>query len=108
MWPTIKRPASTCLALTLGPGPLSGASIGRTCGVGALWDCVPRVCGGGGGVVPLWAGPARSGFGGVFRGGTHIIIIEGGSTQILILDPAAWLESKVRVLQFAVCFGVLG
>ena len=68
------------------------------------------VVGGGcaGGGVPLGAVPALSWFGVVFRGGTHIIIIEGGSTQILILDPAAWLESKVRVLQFAVCFGVLG
>jgi len=35
--------------LTLGLGPPSGVSIGRLSGVGALWDCVPRVCGGGGG-----------------------------------------------------------
>jgi len=39
--------------------PLSGVSIGRLSGVGALWDCVPRVCGGGGGCagggVPLGA-----------------------------------------------------
>jgi len=36
-------------------------SIGRLSGVGALWDCVSRVCGGGGGCasggVPLGAGP---------------------------------------------------
>jgi len=29
-------------ALTLGVGPLSGVSIGRFSGVGALWDCVLR------------------------------------------------------------------
>jgi len=48
-------------ALTLGMGPPSGASIGRLSGVGALWDCVLLVCGGGGGCaggdVPLGAGP---------------------------------------------------
>ena len=42
-----------------GLGSLSGVSIGRLSGVGALWDCVPRVCGGGGscagGGVPLGA-----------------------------------------------------
>jgi len=44
-----------------------GASIGRLSGGGALWDCVPRVCGGGGGCagggVPLGAVPALSGCG---------------------------------------------
>jgi len=43
--------------------PLLGSSIGRLSGVGALWDCVPRVCGGGGGCagggVPL-GGSARA------------------------------------------------
>jgi len=38
--------------------------IGRLSGVGALWDCVPRVCGGGGGCagggVPLAAVPVLS------------------------------------------------
>ena len=47
--------------LTLGLGPPSGVSIGCLSGVGALWDCVSRVCGGGGGCagggVPLGAGP---------------------------------------------------
>jgi len=47
--------------LTLGLGPPSGVSIGRLSGVGALWDCVSHVCGGGGGCagggVPLGAGP---------------------------------------------------
>jgi len=41
---------------TLGLGPLSGVTIGRLSGVGALWDCVSRVwwsCAGGG--VPLGA-----------------------------------------------------
>jgi len=49
---------------TLGLGPPSGASIGRSSGVGALWDYVPRVCGGGGGCagcsVPLGAVPVLS------------------------------------------------
>jgi len=48
-------------------------------GVGALWDCVPRVCGGGigcaGGGVPLGDVPALSWCGEVFLGGKHIIII---------------------------------
>jgi len=33
-----------------GPGPPSGVNIGRLSGLSALWDCVPRVCGGGGAV----------------------------------------------------------
>jgi len=45
----------------MGLGPPSGASTGRLSGVGALWDCVLRVCDGGGGCaggnVPLGAGP---------------------------------------------------
>ena len=56
--------------LTLGLGPLSGVSIDRLYGVGALWDCVPRVCGGGGGrrryaaggcarAVLVWGGVSR-------------------------------------------------
>ena len=44
----------------------------------ALWDCVPRVCGGGGGCagggVPLRAVPALSWCGEVSLGGKHIII----------------------------------
>jgi len=45
-----------------GPGPSNlgppvRVCIGRLSGVGALWDCAPRVCGGGGGCaggdVPL-------------------------------------------------------
>jgi len=58
-----------------GLGPLSGVSIGRLSGVGALWDCVPRVCGGGGGCagggVPLGAVPALSWCGEVSLGGIH-------------------------------------
>jgi len=46
-------------------------------GVGALWDCVPRVCGGGGGCtgggVPLGAVPALLWCGEVSLGGKHII-----------------------------------
>jgi len=47
-------------------------------GVGELWDCVLRVCGGGGGYagggVPLGAVRALSWCGEVFLGGIHIII----------------------------------
>jgi len=47
--------------------------------VGALWDCVPRDCGGGGGCagggVPLGAVPALSWCGEVSLGGKHIIIV---------------------------------
>jgi len=48
-------------------------SIGRLSGVGALWDYVPHVCGGGGGCagggVPLWAVPVLSWCGEVSLGG---------------------------------------
>jgi len=55
----------------------SGISIGCLSGVGALWDCVPRVCGGKGGCagggVPLGAVPVLSWCGEVSRGYTIII-----------------------------------
>jgi len=61
--------------LTLGLGPPSGVSIGRLSGIGALWDCAPRVCGGGGGCagggVPLGAVLALSWCGEVALGGKH-------------------------------------
>jgi len=69
----VDGPASTCLSADPGPGP-SFVSIGRVSGVGALLDCVPRGCGGGGGWagggVPLGAVLVLScrGRGGVFRG----------------------------------------
>jgi len=48
--------------------------------VGALWDCVPRVCGGGGGCagggVPLGAVPALSWCGEVSLGGILIIVAD--------------------------------
>jgi len=51
---------------------IPGVSIGCLSGVGALWDCVPRVCGGGGGCavggVPLGAVPVLSWSGEVSRG----------------------------------------
>ena len=54
-------------------GPLSGVIIGRLSGVGALWDCVPHVCGGGGGSanggVPLGDVPVLSWCGEVALGG---------------------------------------
>jgi len=59
-----------------GVGPLSGVSISRLNGVGALWDCVSRVCGGRGscadGDVPLGAVLVLSWcvWGGVSRGYT--------------------------------------
>jgi len=53
--------------------------IGRLSGVGALWDCVHRVCGGGGdcagGDVPLGAVLALSWCGKVSHGGILIMIV---------------------------------
>jgi len=53
-------------------GPISGAGICRLSGVGALWDCVPCVYGGGGGCagggVPMGAVLAVSWCGEVFLG----------------------------------------
>ena len=53
-------------------------SICRLSGVGALWECVPRVCSGGGGCagggVPLGAVPVLSWCGEVSLWGKHIII----------------------------------
>jgi len=50
-----------------------GAIIGRLSGVGALWNCVPRVCGGSGGCagggVPLGAVLVLSWWGEVSFGG---------------------------------------
>jgi len=58
---------------------VSGVSIGRFSGVDALWDCVSRVCGGGGscagGGVPLGAVLALSWCGNVSLGGKLIIIV---------------------------------
>ena len=53
--------------------PPSGVSIGRLSGVGALWDCVSYLCGGGGGCagggVPPGAVPVLSWCGEVSLGG---------------------------------------
>jgi len=66
--------------VTLGLGPLSGVSIGRLGGVGTLWDCVPRVCSGGGGCagdgVPLGAVPALFWYEEVSLGGILSIVGE--------------------------------
>ena len=69
--------------LTLGLGPPSGVSIGRLSGVGALWDCVSRACGGGGGCagggVPLGAGPCCPDVGRCLSGVNIIIKVESHS-----------------------------
>jgi len=61
-------------------------SIGRLSGVGALWDCVPRVCGGGGGCagggVPLGAVPVLSWCGVVSLGGKHTMVYSQPTTQL--------------------------
>jgi len=71
--PAARKMQKRAYALTLGLGPPSGVSIGRLSGVGALWDCVPRVCDGGGGCagggVPLGAVPVLSWCGEVSLGG---------------------------------------
>jgi len=58
----------------------SGVSIGRLSGVDALWDCVSRVCDGGGGCasggVPRGAGPCCPDVGRCLSGVYIIIIIE--------------------------------
>ena len=57
---------------------ISGQHAHTLSGVGALWDCLPRVYGGGrgcaGGGVPLEAVPALSWCGEVSLGGIRIII----------------------------------
>jgi len=69
-------------------------SIGRLSGVGALWDCVPRVCGGGGGcaggAVPLGV-PALSWCGEVPLGGIHTIGVFSPS-EIYILDIYRYID----------------
>jgi len=74
-------------------------------GVGALWDCVPRVCGGGsgcaGGGVPLGAVLALSWCGKVSLGGILIILIsyryekrDGGGVVVrkglVVRDGVGW------------------
>ena len=61
----------------------AGVSIGLLSGVGTLRDCVPRVCGGGGGCagggVPLGAVPVLSWCGEVSLGG-----IQSSSFGVLV------------------------
>jgi len=63
------------LVTQVNPSPPSRVRIGRLSGVGALWDCVHRVCGGGGGCVgggvTLGAVLALSWCGEVSLGGEH-------------------------------------
>jgi len=77
--------------LTLGLGPPSGVSTGRLSGVGALWDCVSRVCGGGGGCagggVPLGAGPCCPDVGRCLSGVNIIIIIPYINKNLISLTP---------------------
>ena len=93
-----QRPRAS--ALTLGLGPPSGVSIGRLSGVGALWNCVSRVCGGGGGCagggVPLGAGPCCPDVGReVSLGGKHHHY-RARPIMARVEDPA----SEPRVVQF--------
>ena len=73
----------------------------RLSGVGALWDCVSRVCGGGGGCagggVPLGTVPALSWCGDVSLGGIHII--SSPHTPFLV-SPY-----PLRCLPISPCFG---
>ena len=84
--------------LTLGLGPPSGVSIGRLSWVGALWDCVSRVCGGRGGCasggVPLGAGPCCPDVGRCLSG-VYIIIIEVAATAATTGRAAEWMVSRV-------------
>jgi len=68
---------NSCAFVFCGPVGVS-IGIGRLSGVGALWDCVSRVCGGGGGCagggVPLGAGPCCPDLGRCLSG-VNIIII---------------------------------
>jgi len=64
-------------------------SIGRLSAVGALWDCVSRVCGGGGGCaggdVPLGAGPRCPDVGRCLSGVNIIIItIQKNISSVLV------------------------
>ena len=80
------------------PPPLtshSAASIGRLSGVGALWDCVLRVCGGGGGCagggVPLGAGPCCPDVGRCLLGVNIIIaLVELQAKGIVAQMPPLW------------------
>jgi len=83
--------------MTLGLGPPSGVSIGRLSGVGvdALWDCVSRVCGGGGGCagggVPLGAGPCCPDVGRCLLGVNIIIaLVELQAKGIVAQMPPLW------------------
>ena len=68
----------------------SGVSIGRLSGVGALWDCVPRVCGGGGGCAG----------GGVPLGGcARAVLMWGGVSRryiIIIIEPSNTIMGVLR------------
>ena len=82
----------------------------RELAVGALWDCVLRVCGGGGGCagvpaavcgVPLGAGPwccpdVDGEVGGVSRGYTIIIERERGRRQAQGTDRAQQQQRRER------------
>ena len=87
--------------LTLGLGPPSGVSIGRLSGVGALWDCVSCVCGGGGGCagggVPLGAGPCCPDVGRCLSG-VNIIIVTVTSSDRRTQGAAAVQSSLYKIL----------
>jgi len=90
--------------LTLGLGPPSGVSTGCLSGFCALWDCVSRVCGGGGGCagggVPLGAGPCCPGpdVGSCLSGVNIIIIISSSSSSPIAVPSAPLCTSKTAGL----------
>ena len=100
------------LALRASPagalGPLSGVRIGRLSGVSALWDCVPRVCGGGGGCagggVPLGAVLVLCLCGEVSLAGILIIIAAPSRREPPPHEPTACPHSLSQCFVFVVVF----
>jgi len=96
MWPNIGPPKPATEE-----GPYHHMCL-SCCGVGALRDYVPRVCGGGGGCagggVPLEAVLALSWWGKVSIGDIHIIIV-------FVVSPSGgcsgpWSGLRVRLLVY--------
>jgi len=78
-----------------------GTRQGRLSGVGALWDCVPHVCGGGcgcaGGGVPLGAVAVLSWCGEVSLGGKQSSCAAGvnpGYPFLFVMGPKTALSAR--------------